>query len=186
MRRKRCTPPGRKTPRKARQDGHALLMTQRAPKKKWKHNNRPPATAAEKAFMSKVKRLGCICCRHDTGQWVAPALHHIRQDYGHGVRASNWEVLPLCEGHHQGMLETGKLAFHKASRTWRARYGTEIQLLQLVYEAVDYRFDTIPERRAESERSSKDEEFPPWWDGYQRGNHDLNTERPAWVRSLTA
>lgn len=196
LKRKRSIPPGPKTPRKARQDGHVLFAhdvkgaTRKRKKEKGKKpEKRRPATPDEKAWMRRVRGLGCFCCRKETGQWVMPDLHHIREGYGAGERASHWEVLPLCEGHHQGNLDPvdpAKLAFHKASKTWKARYGTEVQLLQLVYEALGERFDTIPERRAESERSHRDEEFPPWWDAYQRGNHDLNLERPDWVRSLTA
>lgn len=188
MRRKGSMGPGRKAPRKARQDGHAIMLTTRKPDprpSKAQRKNRGPATKSEKEFMARVRRLGCLACRHDTGQWVAPALHHIRQDYGK-KRASNWEVLPLCEGHHQGLLDGTKLAFHRASRTWCARYGTEVQLLQVVYEALEMRFDTIPERRAESMKSYREEEPPPWWGGYLRGIHDLNWARPAWTRSLTA
>ena len=51
-------------------------------------------TAAGDRHMARVRELGCILCG-------APAsIHHINA-HGMGMKASDFEVLPLCFQHHQ-------------------------------------------------------------------------------------
>ena len=77
--------------------------------------------------MSKVAALGCILC-HRLGYGITPALvHHIRTGIGMGKRASDFDTLPLCPEHHQGMTGIhgmGRKAFER-------HHGvTELELLQ--------------------------------------------------------
>lgn len=95
-----------------------------------------PATKAEKVHLSKVAALGCLCCAIDGRGWRPANIHHIREGYGMAQRAPHMETLPLCEGHHQGLLEPGKLAFHKDATAWRERYGAERQLVAAVNETI--------------------------------------------------
>lgn len=80
-------------------------------------------TKAEQQWQNRVAALGCIICRR-------PAeIHHI----GNGTmskKASEFEVIPLCEEHHR----TGGhgVAVHAGRKTWEAMYGTERELLQKV------------------------------------------------------
>jgi len=85
------------------------------------------ATAAEKAHMTAVASIGCIPCG-DMGYQNSPAeIHHV---YNGGIRASHWQVIPLCSIHHRngGFGE----AVHNGKRTWEANYGTEKELLKRV------------------------------------------------------
>jgi len=34
-------------------------------------------------------------------------------------------AVPLCEGHHQGLFDTSKLALHRAPSEWRNKYGPD-------------------------------------------------------------
>lgn len=80
-------------------------------------------TAAGDRHMARVRELGCILCG-------APAsIHHINA-HGMGMKASDFEVLPLCFQHHQagGM----GVAVHAGKRTWEAIHGTERELLEWV------------------------------------------------------
>jgi hypothetical protein len=80
--------------------------------------------------MDTVARLGCIVCRNlDLGQSPAE-LHHPRSLAGLSQRASNFDVIPLCPGHHR----TGGVgvALHAGQRTWEAKFGTEAELLEQV------------------------------------------------------
>lgn len=73
--------------------------------------------------MARVRELGCILCG-------APAsIHHINA-HGMGMKASDFEVLPLCKFHHQDG-PFGE-AVHNGKRTWEAKYGTERHLLTIV------------------------------------------------------
>lgn len=108
--------------------------------------------------MTRVAALGCLACRKDGKGYVAASLHHVRMGYGTGMRASHWEVLPLCPLHHQhGPMG---VAFHQGEREWQVKYGTELQLLHQVYDELGLAFDEIPERRAHSGCRHAE---PPWW-----------------------
>jgi hypothetical protein len=90
-------------------------------------------TKSEKQHMSKVAEIGCILCKHlELGETPAE-LHHPRTGTGAGLRASNWDVIPLCPEHHRGnsgLHGMGRKAFEKY-------YGiTELGLLDKVKECL--------------------------------------------------
>ena len=75
-------------------------------------------TKLEREHMGEVAALGCIVCSR-------PAqVHHIGNQ---GTRASSYQTIPLCSGHHMdyGFGD----AIHQGRRTWESRYGTEKELL---------------------------------------------------------
>lgn len=90
---------------------------------------------AEREYMNKVSRLGCVVCwrlygPHDPGP---VELHHPRTGAGMGRRASNGDVLPICYEHHRG--DSG---IHGMGRkAFEAHYGfTEMELLDDVRKRV--------------------------------------------------
>lgn len=97
-------------------------------------------TKDERAHMSKVAALGCVVCRNLGYGETPAALHHIRAGQGMSQRASHYQVLPLCGAHHQ----TGGygVAIHAGQKEWEKRYGTELELLEQVYDEIGFR----PER----------------------------------------
>lgn len=124
--------------------------------------------------MGRVVRLGCEACRLD-GVLRAANLHHIREGYGAQQRASHWEVIPLCEGHHQGMLarkpgEPKLIAFHGAERTFKARYGNEVELLEGIWKRLGMNIEQLPELRGSE---------PPWWEAYKAGRLVTTTDLEA-------
>jgi hypothetical protein len=170
-------------PKKARQAGITTSRRKKPlmPKRAWfgKTRRRAPATPAEKAHMRDTVSLGCIACQKDRIK-ACPhtSIHHVREGYGAGQRASNWEVIPLGEPHHQGNLEPEPgapkaIAFHKAERTFRARYGNEITLLKETWERLGLDFEKLPEYRGSE---------PPWWRAYKEGR--LNTKAPDAAREI--
>ena len=78
--------------------------------------------------MDKVASLPCAIC----GAYGVH-VHHIRTGIGMGRRASNFDTLPLCPEHHQGM--TG---IHGMGRkAWERHHGiTELQLLKQTKERL--------------------------------------------------
>ncbi len=77
---------------------------------------------AEKAHLDAVASLPCAVCGA-----FGTHVHHIRTGIGMGRRATNFQTIPLCPEHHQGM--TG---IHGCGRkAWERLIGkTELQLLE--------------------------------------------------------
>lgn len=82
-----------------------------------------PRRVQSKIHLAMVAALPCIVCGARPVE-----VHHIRNGYGMGQRASDLETIPLCPGHHR----TGPDAFHAGPRTFEARFGTERELLARV------------------------------------------------------
>ena len=83
-------------------------------------------------YKSRVADLGCIV--HGCG---APAmLHHPRFCVGTSQRASDWLVIPLCDGHHQNGGHG--VAIHAGQSTFEQNFGTEAELLAKVIQRLDY------------------------------------------------
>ena len=82
------------------------------------------ATKAEKAYYAKVVDLGCLICE------MPAEIHHITTARGFGGRASNDNVLPLCPRHHR-LGNVGE-AVHSGVKTWEARFGNQIDLVEKV------------------------------------------------------
>lgn len=84
-------------------------------------------TAAERAHLSKVAALGCIVFRSLGYGATEAECHHIKAGT-HGVRATHYQVIPLCHPHHR----TGGhgIAIHAGRKTWEEKYGTEVWFLE--------------------------------------------------------
>ena len=85
------------------------------------------ATKAERDHMGAVAAMGCIVCRN-LGFGASPAeVHHIGNG-ALGKKASNFETIPLCPGHHRNGGHG--VAVHAGRKTFEANYGTERELLE--------------------------------------------------------
>ena len=84
-------------------------------------------TKLEKQHMDKVAQLGCIICGNPEVH-----LHHIRYPgLGMGKRSTNFEVIPLCQPHHQG-----NLSVHGSPKLFEEKFGTQKQLLERVLKRI--------------------------------------------------
>jgi hypothetical protein len=93
-------------------------------------------TKNEKQHLSRVAGLGCIACRK-LGFYDSEAeIHHLREGQGVGMRASNYDAIPLCHKHHR----TGGygVAFHAGKQAFEDQFGTESELLAEIYELLGY------------------------------------------------
>lgn len=85
------------------------------------------ANKAERDYMGKVAALGCVICQ-------GPAeVHHIKTGQS-GIRASNYDTIPLCPTHHRNGGHG--VAIHAGIQTWQKRYGQELDHLQKVRETL--------------------------------------------------
>lgn len=83
-------------------------------------------SAAGKAYMGEVARLGCAICLRMGIQDSPSEVHHPRTGTGAGRRAPDSESIPLCPPHHR----LGPLALHVMGRKAFERYWgvTEAEL----------------------------------------------------------
>lgn len=102
-------------------------------------------TRLEKLYLTKVAKLGCYCCRVDGNGEVPAQIHHIREGMGMGQRAKHiGETIPLCEAHHQGLVNTNCVAFHRGPRIWRNKYGSEREVAKAIYNLIQSLDETDP------------------------------------------
>jgi hypothetical protein len=93
-------------------------------------------TKKEKIHMHKVVSLGCIVCNNNGFPDSPAELHHISNG-AMGMKASHYEVIPLCHAHHR----TGGfgIAIHAGIRVWQEYFGDEEELLAQVNEEIGYK-----------------------------------------------
>ncbi len=150
-------------PKKARQAGiFAVKRLKALPKRVWRHWKKK-ATPEEQAHLNAVGKMPCWACVMDGITPRPTNLHHIRAGYGTSQRASHWEVIPLCEGHHQGLVDATLLAFHKAERTWERRFGFQVIILVAVWARLGKNIEDLPAIRGGE---------PPWWARFKRGGYE--------------
>ncbi len=82
---------------------------------------------------ARVQNLGCLACRHDGRHGVPSDMHHPLRGYRIGIAV----VVPLCVWHHRGVCvgnpdkyaERWGPSLHHHAKRFRAKYGTDEQLL---------------------------------------------------------
>jgi hypothetical protein len=45
-------------------------------------------------------------------------------------------TIPLCEGHHQGLMDTGKVALHQQPSKWKRLYGQDTDWITWTEERI--------------------------------------------------
>jgi len=77
-------------------------------------------------YLAKVRTLPCCICEAFGFQQTSQtqAHHPICERYGR-ERVPDHEAIPLCEGHHQGLLDTSKIAIHKDRAAWVDWFGSD-------------------------------------------------------------
>ncbi len=85
----------------------------------------PPAKPRP-LYLAAVRQLPCCICE----AWGLPQLsrtyaHHPIHDRHSQARRPDETAIPLCEGHHQGLIDGSKLAIHRAPQAWREEYGPD-------------------------------------------------------------
>lgn len=88
--------------------------------------------------LARVAQLPCVICYTYGLQQVSPTqVHHCCHDRFGTLRESDRATIPLCEGHHQGLRDTSKIAIHREKQAWRDRYGPDYAYLPWVKAQLD-------------------------------------------------
>lgn len=85
-----------------------------------------PPTADERQYMADVAQLGCIACRILGLPDTPSEVHHRRSGTGMGRRASHYDTIPLCPGHHR----LNEDAIHRRPTLFVELFGTEAELIR--------------------------------------------------------
>ena len=87
-------------------------------------------TKAERDHISRVVAMGCAVCKYGLNIEDTPAeAHHIRAGTGK-MRASHYEVIPLCPQHHRlGLNAIHVMGVRAWERYWQF---TEADLLEKI------------------------------------------------------
>ncbi len=84
------------------------------------------------AYLKAVRALPCCIC----GLFPAYAHHTICGRYSQG-KTPDRQAIPLCEGHHQGLWDTTKLAIHKNQTAWVAEFGPDTDYIEATQDAIE-------------------------------------------------
>lgn len=87
---------------------------------------KPTREARDPAYLARVRELPCCICEAFGEVQLSPtAAHHVYSDRWGTFKTPDRHAIPLCEGHHQGQLDTSKLAIHRRKKSWVERYGPD-------------------------------------------------------------
>lgn len=79
-----------------------------------------------KAFLDKVRQMPCCVCKKFGEPQMSPTTaHHPIHDRFGTTKVSDFEAIPLCDGHHQALWDQSKHAIHKDKAKWRELYGPD-------------------------------------------------------------
>lgn len=95
------------------------LKEDRKPKRKGPDGKDP-------ARLTAIRTLPCVIC-HEFGlpQLSPTQAHHCIHGRYSQKKAPDAMTIPLCEGCHQGLLDTSKVALHQQPSKWKRLYGND-------------------------------------------------------------
>lgn len=109
-------------------------------------HSKDPTARTKRNCGSDPKRLAevaampcCICAKHDMRQLSHTQVHHCIMGRGGSRKSPDSMTIPLCEGHHQGLRDTSKIAIHQSAKSWRDRYGADTDWLVWVENLLNKR-----------------------------------------------
>lgn len=96
-----------------------------------------PAGQDDKWYLNKVRQLPCcICQAFDLVQITKTMAHHVFHDRNSTSKTPDREAIPLCDGCHQGDIDTTKIAIHRQKSLWRQKYGPDHRFTEQTTSAV--------------------------------------------------
>ena len=79
-------------------------------------------------YLNEVRMLPCcICEKYGLRQTTPTTAHHCIHDRFSQKKRSDFDAIPLCDEHHQGLWRRSKkkIAIHREKRRWRQEYGPD-------------------------------------------------------------
>lgn len=102
--------------------------------------SKPDKAPPDPAYMADVAELPCWICALFGMQQLSPTqVHHVIHGRYGTRRAPDRDTIPLCEGHHQGLMDTSKIALHREPSKWKRLYGPDHSYIERTRQAVEDR-----------------------------------------------
>lgn len=100
-------------------------------------HQKAPRQPKDRNRLAQVAAMPCVIC-HEYGmtQTSPTQVHHCIHGRHGTSRAPDSMTVPLCEGHHQGLRDTTKIALHREPDAWRAAYGDDVGWISWVEERL--------------------------------------------------
>lgn len=77
-------------------------------------------------YLKAVRALPCCICEAFGFQQISETQAHHPICERHGFeKTPDREAIPLCEGHHQGLFDTSKIAIHQDRALWVEWFGSD-------------------------------------------------------------
>lgn len=113
-------------------------------------------TAAQAARFMHIRAIGCVACLLSGWFSIDPEVHHLNAGGLHGGKRRGHDfTIGLCSWHHQGVSqdfsnpERGRMilgpSYKLHKMAFRARYGTDDQLLETTNKLIALRALTLAE-----------------------------------------
>ena len=94
--------------------------------------------AADPDRLDKLHDLPCCICWEWGMEQLSPtAAHHCIHGRHSARKVPDRMTIPLCEGHHQGHLDTSKIALHQQPAEWKRRYGLDTRWISWADERIE-------------------------------------------------
>lgn len=107
------------------------IETGRLPYQKAEREGKDPARLAAVADCPC-----CICHEFGMQQMSITQVHHcIMGRYG-TRKSPDSMTIPICEGHHTGLLDTSKIAIHREPKAWAEKYGKDTDWISWTEERI--------------------------------------------------
>ena len=101
---------------------------------------KPAREKPDPAWLKKVRSLPCIiCASYGLPQQSPTQAHHVIHQRGSFRKVPDSMTIPLCEGHHQGLIDRSKVALHHEPSKWRRLYGDDVTWLQKTIDMIEAR-----------------------------------------------
>lgn len=91
------------------------------------------------AYLAAVREMPCIICESFGLIQTSPTTaHHPIHGRFSGRKRPDETALPVCDGHHQGLYDTTKIAVHRESDRWRKMYGNDTDYVAVIQDRLEH------------------------------------------------
>tara|TARA_R110000782_G_scaffold218427_1_gene305800 strand:- start:24034 stop:24384 length:351 start_codon:yes stop_codon:yes gene_type:complete len=88
-------------------------------------------------YLTKIHDLPCCICQAFGEVQLSPTqAHHTIHGRYSARKTPDRDAVPMCEGHHQGLRDTSKIALHQQPNAWKAAYGLDTDYIAQTQEII--------------------------------------------------